>query len=918
MAKLKAEVASRRRGNLKSFSVLMVLVLVVALGAAIVPASPVQANGTNYYVRTDGNDANDGSADDAAHAWLTIEHASDNVSTGDTINVAAGTYDEQVVIDKSLTLEGAGDTTIVKPSSAAKLTTILDGQNPYGVTKQIAGIIVANDATSVTVKNLKVDGGTVIACPAGANYVTGIFYRETGGTIDTVTVDNMMVGVADASGYGISLSSVTNTVSVEVKGSTIANFDKNGLDACGSKLTANIHDNIVTGRGQIGDEVQNGIVVAQATEGTVNHNIISDIYYTGGPWSAWGIAFHCSDGSANNNTITDCGVGICVESGDLSAEGNNVTGTGMIGLHAQTYKEETGTWTVSFVNNTVAGSKFWGIGVGWQTKTHPEMSLTVTLDDNHLTGGLGDGIYIGDSYTDAVGQIIVTIENNDIRDWAHGISIRDNNVSLDTVSATITGNTIQNNAGAVDSGIHIESDIDATKVQVHFNNIVRNTGTGVYGIYNGGTGILDAENNWWGCNGGPGAAGCDTVSAANVVYDPWLQLNISANPSSIAASPTDSSTITADMTKNSADQDTSAQGNIPNGTNVLFSTDRGTLGSSSDTKQTTNGIATATLTGEASTEDVVATVSATVNNASPSTTVTFVGMAAPVEESKSQDVTGDSGTIPAGDSPTGGTVTVSGSGMNTTVTTTKYTGNPGGSTSGFQASGNYYDVHLSNATGVSSLVVDFCPATASTVIYFWNCTSWVAASNQSYAGGCITVTITPTTTPTLSQLTGTAFASGIPPTPAPPVAPTPPPSLDGSTGGPSPARMTSPELKLKYLNINPQQASANQPVTISTNVVNRGGMAGSTNVILKINGKVEESRMVSVSPGAAHPVKFTVYRSQPGTYNVNVGGQQSSFTILGAAGGTAGSPVSGTLIAVILIIGVLLIAGVVLLFRRLA
>jgi len=48
----------------------------------------------DYYVRTDGNDGNDGSANDAAHAWLTIQHAVDNVSSGDTIHVAAGTYNE--------------------------------------------------------------------------------------------------------------------------------------------------------------------------------------------------------------------------------------------------------------------------------------------------------------------------------------------------------------------------------------------------------------------------------------------------------------------------------------------------------------------------------------------------------------------------------------------------------------------------------------------------------------------------------------------------------------------------------------------------------------------------------------------------------------------------------------------------------
>ena len=75
--------------------------------------------------------------------------------------------------------------------------------------------------------------------------------------------------------------------------------------------------------------------------------------------------------------------------------------------------------------------------------------------------------------------------------------------------------------------------------------------------------------------------------------------------------------------------------------------------------------------------------------------------------------------------------------------------------------------------------------------------------------------------------------------------------------------------------------------------------------------------MVSVGPQGTQPVKFTVTKAQPGTYTVDIGGQRGSFVVLGA-GSTAGAPVNGGLIA-ILIIGLLVIATVVvLLFRRFA
>ncbi len=126
-------------------------------------------------------------------------------------------------------------------------------------------------------------------------------------------------------------------------------------------------------------------------------------------------------------------------------------------------------------------------------------------------------------------------------------------------------------------------------------------------------------------------------------------------------------------------------------------------------------------------------------------------------------------------------------------------------------------------------------------------------------------------------------------------------------------------MSVQYLSINPQQASANQPVTISTNVVNTGGEAGNLNVALKINGQVEQTKMVSVGPQGTQPVKFTVTRAQPGTYTVDIGGQKGSFTILGA-GATAPAPASEGLIAILIVVALIIaiIAVLLLIFRRFA
>jgi PKD repeat protein len=125
------------------------------------------------------------------------------------------------------------------------------------------------------------------------------------------------------------------------------------------------------------------------------------------------------------------------------------------------------------------------------------------------------------------------------------------------------------------------------------------------------------------------------------------------------------------------------------------------------------------------------------------------------------------------------------------------------------------------------------------------------------------------------------------------------------------------QMSLQYLNINPQQTSANQPVIILTNVVNSGDEAGSLNVALKINGQVEQTKIISVGPQATQPVKFTVTKAQPGTYAIDIGGQTSSFTILGASSTSTSRSANVGMIA-ILFFGVLVLIAVVgvLLARR--
>ncbi len=61
---------------------------------------------------------------DPASFFDTIQAAVNAATPGQTIYAYEGTYDEQVVINTSLTLQGTGNTTIIQPSGTDKLTSL--------------------------------------------------------------------------------------------------------------------------------------------------------------------------------------------------------------------------------------------------------------------------------------------------------------------------------------------------------------------------------------------------------------------------------------------------------------------------------------------------------------------------------------------------------------------------------------------------------------------------------------------------------------------------------------------------------------------------------------------------------------------------------------------------------------------------
>jgi len=91
---------------------------------------------------------------------------------------------------------------------------------------------------------------------------------------------------------------------------------------------------------------------------------------------------------------------------------------------------------------------------------------------------------------------------------------------------------------------------------------------------------------------------------------------------------------------------------------------------------------------------------------------------------------------------------------------------------------------------------------------------------------------------------------------------------------PEPAQLLITDLAVGTA---PGQPSGTWRVSASAN--NTGAFPGRFTLELKIDGVTESSQAIDLKPGAGQPVGFNVVRSQPGTYQVDLCGATTSFTI---------------------------------------
>jgi parallel beta-helix repeat protein len=410
----------------------------------------------------------------------TIQLAVDDAGAGHTLQVAAGTYDEQVVINKSLTLEGVGDPVIKAPDSPAAFTFPENSKQwepvvfAFGGT-EVGGSISGSDTITVDISGFTVDGNNRVPTQCSA----GIFLRNAGGTISDNTVQNMSINGKETFGvaaYGDSdVVIMGNDVSGYARGGIVANGDSDGINPPSNPTPhVVIEGNTVTGPGM--DEVvtwaPNGIQIGRGATGKIVENTVTGNGWPGTEWTGSGIIVYVSaDVEIDGNTVEENETGIAVCGNMWSSEGLTTDGT--------------------WIHDNKVDANTYGISI-------QDRSVDTTIEDNTIKNSSYDGIDICNFYGNPPTGTV--IQSN---------TITDNNAEDDETSG----------------GIWIAEDVDGNEVTVNFNDIV---GNNRFGILNTSTNNdVDATYNWWGDDSGPyhptlNPGGTGDAVSDHVLFEPWL------------------------------------------------------------------------------------------------------------------------------------------------------------------------------------------------------------------------------------------------------------------------------------------------------------------------------------------------------------------------------------------------------------
>jgi parallel beta-helix repeat protein len=260
--------------------------------------------------------------------YSSIQQAVNAASPGELIEVCAGTYNEQVTIEKNIRIHG-DDGAILQPNPmTANGTGIVSGE-------PVAAAILAQNAAEVAIEGLIVDGAfnAITAC---SPTLYGILFQNASGVIRHNAVKHMRLTAVAAgcqSGNAIAVESQGASSQVDISANSVHGYQKNGITANESGTSVNIEGNTATAPAPAtsSDAAPNGIQIGFGATGSIVGNNVADHIWTpcvsvaNCSANGTGILIFESDGvTITENTVAVNQIGIAVIGNGASIIGNNV------------------------------------------------------------------------------------------------------------------------------------------------------------------------------------------------------------------------------------------------------------------------------------------------------------------------------------------------------------------------------------------------------------------------------------------------------------------------------------------------------------------------------------------------------------------------------------------------------------------